>query len=253
MKKDTSWNKAADWYKGMTEDSGSYQQDVILPGLLRLVAPKPGTKILDLGCGTGFFARAFSELGAHVTGLDNSADMIETASNLSKTKNAIKYFVGSADKISMLENNSFDVVTIVLAAQNMEHLDKVFAETARVLKPRGRLCVVLNHPAFRIPKESSWEWTDDQTTQYRRIDKYLSESKQKIIMHPGKSNEYTISFHRPLQVYFKLLNKAGFGVTHFEEWISNRIGPKGKTFTALEQSRKEIPIFLYLEARKIML
>lgn len=252
MKKDTSWDKTATWYKDMTEDTGSYQNDVILPGLLRLVAPKPGTKILDLGCGTGFFARAFADLGAQVTGLDNSADMIDTAGNFPPTKNKIKYLVGSADKLSMIEKNSFDVITIVLAAQNMEHLDRVFSEAARVLKPRGRLCVVLNHPAFRIPKESSWQWTPDQATQYRRVDKYLSEGKQKIVMHPGKSTAYTISFHRPLQVYFKFLGKAGFGVTHLEEWISNRKGPQGKTFAALEQSRKEIPIFLYLEARKIV-
>lgn len=251
MKKDTSWNKAADWYKGMTEDTGSYQQDVILPGLLRLVSPKSGTKILDLGCGTGFFARAFAAVGAQVTGLDNSQDMIATADNFPVGKNPIKYYVGSADKLSMLADSSFDVITIVLALQNMEHIALVLAESARVLKPRGRLSIVLNHPAFRIPKESSWEWTADQATQYRRIDKYLSESKQKIVMHPGKSEAYTISFHRPLQVYFKFLNKAGFGVTHLEEWISNRIGPNGKTFAALEQSRKEIPIFLYLEARKI--
>ncbi len=251
MKKDTSWNKTADWYKGMTEETGSYQQDVILPGMLRLVAPKAGTKILDLGCGTGFFARAFAELGANVTGLDNSSDMIRTAQTFPKSTSPITYFVESADKLTKITDESFDVITIVLALQNMEHITQVLAESARVLKPRGRLCIVLNHPAFRIPKESSWEWTTDQTTQYRRIDKYLSESKQKIIMHPGKSEAYTITFHRPLQIYFKFLSKAGFGVTHLEEWISNRIGPKGKTFAALEQARKEIPIFLYLEARKI--
>jgi hypothetical protein len=51
-------------------------------------------------------------------------------------------------------------------------------------------------------------------------------------------------------VYVKALAKAGFSVTKLEEWISNRQGPKGRTFSALEQSRKEIPLFLFLGANK---
>lgn len=251
MKKDTSWDKAADWYQDMTENTGSYQNDVILPNLLRLVNPQPKQKILDLGCGTGFFARAFAAAGAEVTGLDNSQDMIATASSLNTAEQNITYVHGSADNLQQFPAKKFAVVTIVLAAQNMEKLDKVMTEVARVLTPGGRLCLVLNHPAFRIPKATSWEWTADQKVQFRRVDSYLSESKHKILMHPGTSTEYTISFHRPLQTYIKLLGKAGFGVTRLEEWISNRIGPKGKTFAALEQARKEIPIFLFLEAEKI--
>ena len=250
MKKDTSWDKSADWYQGVTEEAGSYQKEVILPNLLRLINPKPGQKIIDIGCGTGFFARALAEKGAVLTGLDNSADMIKTATTF-KTPDPITYLVGSADNLKLLKNKAYDAALIVLALQNMEHLAKVFNEAARVLKPGGNLYLVLNHPAFRIPKASSWEWTPDQNTQFRRIDKYLSESKQKIVMHPGESSAYTLSFHRPLQTYVKLLGKAGFGVTNLEEWISNRIGPKGKTFAALEQARKEIPLFLFIEAAKI--
>ena len=250
MKKDTSWDKSADWYQGVTEEAGSYQKEVILPNLLRLINPKPGQKIIDIGCGTGFFARALAEKGAVLTGLDNSTDMIKTATTF-KTPDPITYLVGSADNLKLLKNKAYDAALIVLALQNMEHLAKVFNEAARVLKPGGNLYLVLNHPAFRIPKASSWEWTPDQNTQFRRIDKYLSESKQKIVMHPGESSAYTLSFHRPLQTYVKLLGKSGFGVTNLEEWISNRIGPKGKTFAALEQARKEIPLFLFIEAAKI--
>ncbi|MBP7992646.1 MAG: methyltransferase domain-containing protein [Candidatus Magasanikbacteria bacterium] len=251
MKKDTSWDKSADWYHELIEESGSYQKEVILPNLLRLLKPQPGQKIIDLGCGTGFFARAFSEQGALVTGIDNSADMINTAKAFAPTKQPISYSVGSADNLKQIKNNTHDAAVIILAIQNMEQAAKVLSETARVLKPGGRLYLVLNHPTFRVPKASSWEWTGDQSVQFRRIDKYLSESKQKILMHPGVSTEYTVSFHRPLQTYVKLLGKAGLGITNLEEWISNRLGPKGKTFTALEQARKEIPLFMAIEAKKL--
>lgn len=248
MKKDTSWHESAEWYKALlAAGQGTYQTDILLPNLMRLVGPKAGLKILDLGCGTGFFARAFANAGAEVTGLDNGADMIRLAQEESRD---IKYYHGSADNLKQFADASFDAVTIVLALQNMENLSGVINECARVLKVGGSVYLVLNHPAFRVPKNSGWEWNRDRSVQYRRIDTYLSESKQSIQMHPGAAPDaYTVSFHRPLQAYVKILGKANFGVTRLEEWISNRPGPKGRTFAALEQSRKEIPLFLFLEAR----
>jgi trans-aconitate methyltransferase len=48
-------------------------------GLLDLLAPQPGERILDLGCGTGHLTAQIAERGAHVLGLDLSADMIREA------------------------------------------------------------------------------------------------------------------------------------------------------------------------------
>lgn len=48
-------------------------------GVVELLAPQPGERILDLGCGTGDLANEISASGAHVTGMDDSAEMIERA------------------------------------------------------------------------------------------------------------------------------------------------------------------------------
>lgn len=250
MKKDTSWDQSAEWYEDIITEAGSYQQEVILPNLLRLMGLKKGQRVLDVGCGTGFFARAFAATGAEVCGLDNSTDMIAVAKKQG-VGTGIIFTQGTAEDLSAWKNHSFDAVTIILALQNMERADAVMKECARVLKPSGALYVVLNHPAFRVPKESSWGWSPDRSVQFRRVDRYLAESKQRIEMHPGAGpKNYTISFHRPLQTYVKLLHKAGFGLTRLEEWISHRQGPRGKTFAALEQARKEIPLFMFFEAKK---
>ena len=64
MKKDTSWDKSGEWYNNLIEEEGSYQKEIILPNLERLISFKLSLKILDLGCGTGFFARAWQKKGA---------------------------------------------------------------------------------------------------------------------------------------------------------------------------------------------
>ena len=271
-KKNTSWGNVAPWYHNLLKSGqGTFQHDVILPNILRLLDAKSGQTILDLACGPGFFSREFKKSCTKVIGIDIASELIafaKTATAEAGSRNGgkvpgVEFYTASADKIPMVKNKSVDAVTIILSLQNIENMAGVMSECARVLKPQGRLLLVLNHPAFRVPKESAWDWDEAKHIQYRRVDKYLSEARVKIDMHPGLSSEalakedkpgsqpqiFTWSFHRPLQVYVKTLAKAGFVVTKLEEWISNRPGPKGKTFGALEQARKEIPLFLFLEAR----
>lgn len=250
-KKQTSWGNVASWYHNLLRgEKGTYQQDVILPNMVRLLGPKKGQIVLDLACGPGFFAREFTKKGATVIGVDISEELIGFAK---KEVAGVDFFVAAADAMPMVKNESIDAVTIILALQNMESLAAVIAECGRVLKPDGRLLLVLNHPAFRVPKMSEWGWDEARGIQYRRVDAYLSEARVKIDMHPGDDPEvHTWSFHRPLQVYMKALAKEHFCLTRMEEWISNRQGPRGRKFSASERARKEIPLFLFLEARRFI-
>lgn len=254
MNKDkTSWGKVAGWYSDLLEkEEGTYQKGLILPNLVRLMDIKKGELVLDLACGQGFFSRELYKLGAKVTGVDISKELIALAEKIGKEeKIKIEYKVSPADDLGFIKEKSIDKIVIVLAIQNIENVSGVFKECQRVLKPSGKLFLVLNHPAFRIPKQSSWEWDGKSGAQYRRIDQYLSESKIDIQMHPGdKPDEKTISFHRPLQYYFKFLGKNGFAVDRLEEWNSNKKSQPGPRAKAEDKIRKEIPIFMFLEAIK---
>jgi len=244
----TSWGQVADWYDDLIEKEGSYQKEVILPNLLRLLDLKKGEIVLDLACGTGFFSREYFKKGAKVIGADIGSELIKLAKE--NSPQGIEYQISSADKLS-LKNNSVDKITIVLAIQNIADAQAVFKECQRVLKPGGALFLVLNHPAFRVPKESDWGWDEENKIQYRRVDKYLSESKVKIIMHPGSNpSSHTFSFHRPLQYYFKSLSKNNFCVHRLEEWVSNKKTAAGPRAVAENRSRAEIPLFLFMEAIK---
>lgn len=246
---DTSWSKSAQWYDELLGQAGTYQKELILPNLLRLMNLKKGERVLDLACGQGFFAREFFKTGANVIATDISKELISLAQKNSP-KN-IEFHVAPAHDLKFITSQSIDKTVIVLALQNIENTKEVLQECARVLKSGALLFVVMNHPAFRIPKASAWGWDEDEKVQFRRIDEYLSESKVKIQMHPGdKPSEHTVSFHRPLQFYFKMLTKADFAVTGLEEWNSHRRSQAGPRAKAEDKARKEIPLFLCLVAQR---
>jgi ubiquinone/menaquinone biosynthesis C-methylase UbiE len=169
------------------------------------------------------------------------------------TKSGIEYHVASADDLYMIKNGSCDIVVCILALQNIENLQKTFDEVSRVLTKSGRFIFVLNHPSFRNPRVTHWGYDEESDTQYRRVDEYMSESHIKIDMTPGstKDKKFTVSFHRPLQVYVKALTKHGFAITRLEEWVSHKESEKGPKKKAEDRARKEIPLFMCVEAKKL--
>lgn len=272
----TSWGGVSGWYDELLEKrEGTYQKDVILPNLMRMIGPVKGMNILDLACGQGFFARELAkakDAPAKVFGADIAKELIEIAkANPDAVTRKIEYHVTPSNSLPFLADKSIDLITVVLAIQNIEDLAGTMQECARVLRPAtetspgGRLFIVLNHPAFRIPKRSSWQWDHVSEPgkgapgaghQYRRIDAYMSESRERIDMTPGEdkmtSKKFTVSFHRPLQVYFKALTKAGFNVARLEEWVSHKNSVAGPRAEEENRIRKEIPMFLTLEGRRVL-
>lgn len=289
--KKTSWGKVADWYDEYLEDDDSYQKKVILPNLMRVLDPKPREMILDIACGQGYFTEEVAIRGADVVGFDTSPELIRKAEyrlRAEKIQNA-RVFTGSADDMSSIPTSSIDNAICVLAAQNIQELDAMFGEAARVLKRAkaqdrvgiaihnnkggkkssdykdipsfkgGRLILVLNHPAFRIPRGSDWHYEDKahdphMGDQGRVVYQYLSEGKITIDMNPGIPKEktrekvYTVSYHRPLQVFVKWLTKHGFAITRIEEWASHKMSANGPRAAAEDTARKEIPLFMCIEA-----
>lgn len=249
---DTSWNKVASWYDDLlSTDPDSYQSKVIVPNLLRVLDLKKGEEVYDLACGQGYFAGLFARNGAKVVASDLSKKLISIATE--KLSKEIKFYVTSAEKAPFIKDKSIDTVVVVLAIQNIENVSGVFAECKRILKDGGRVVLVLNHPAFRVPQGSDWYFGDG--VQSRIVSKYLSESKVSIDMTPGekdvKKKVKTISFHRSMQYYMKIFSKNGFAITRLEEWISHKQSQAGPRQKAEDTARKEIPMFMCVEVKKI--
>lgn len=236
----------AAWYGQYLEDEDSYQSQVILPQLLRILEIKAGETILDLACGTGFFSEVFHAEGARVIGIDIAPELIALAQQ--HASKDISFSIAPAHKLGVVKDGIVDKTVIVLAIQNIKEIKEMLDECKRVLKPGGSIVIVMNHPAYRVPGGSSWGWDEKTDQQYRRVDQYLSEKTVEIAMHPGKDpHQKTVSFHRSLQYYTKLARNAGFAMTRLEEWISHKTSETGPRQKAEDRVRKEISLFLMLE------
>lgn len=242
----------ADWYDQLVGEAGSeYHREVVLPGVLRLLAPQPGQRAVDIACGQGVLCRILHERGVNVTGIDAAAELVRAARERGPA--AIDYRVGDARALDALPAGAFDAASCVLAIQNIHPIQPVFAGAARLLKPMGRLVLVMMHPCFRGPKETSWGWDAEQQVQYRRVDRYLLPRKTPIVTHPGKDpGQYTWTFHKPIESYVKSLRNAGLLIDAIEEWPSHKTSTGAGPRPAAENvARKEVPMFMAVRAVKV--
>jgi ubiquinone/menaquinone biosynthesis C-methylase UbiE len=102
--------------------------------LTRLLAA--GTKVLEIGCGTGYFSKEIVRTGADITAIDISPDLLSVAAK-KLTANNIVFKVENAYAMSF-ENNSFD---FIIGSSVLHHLDvkQALLECRRTLKPGGTL------------------------------------------------------------------------------------------------------------------
>ncbi|MBX3357539.1 MAG: methyltransferase domain-containing protein [Phycisphaeraceae bacterium] len=254
----TSWEAVAGWYDQMHERGNDHYQQVILPGVLRLLQPDRGQQILDVACGQGILSRHLAALGVHATGVEASPSLVELARQRGSGAEGVPppaYLVGDARDLSSLGPDRFDAAACVMALGNIEPLEPVMKGVADALKPGGRFVFVVSHPAFRAAGQTSWGWDDAAKLQFRRVDGYLSAGQKEIEMHPGRRAQgaggaTTWSFHRPIQTYVRTLIAAGFLIQALEEWPGQRTSEPGPRAKAENRARREIPLFLGIRAVK---
>jgi len=102
--------------------------------------------VLSVGCGPAIVESALSERGFHVTGLDISQEALDRAPD------KIRTVAASAEDMPFPES-CFDAVIYVASLQFIEDYRKAMKKTARVLRPKGRLIVMLLNPESGFFKE----------------------------------------------------------------------------------------------------
>jgi SAM-dependent methyltransferase len=111
------------------------QNHKLFDELLDLTATGPGTRLLDIACGSGYAAALAAVRGAEVTGVDITPALLEIARERTPKGTFLE---GEMDELP-LPDSQFDVVTCVNGFQFALDPAQAFAEGARVLVSGGRL------------------------------------------------------------------------------------------------------------------
>lgn len=99
--------------------------------VVELLAPRPGERILDLGCGDGALTEKLVAMGCDIVGVDGSAAQVEAARS-----RGLDARVGNGEALAV--DGPFDAVFSNAAMHWMRHADAVIAGVWNVLRPGGR-------------------------------------------------------------------------------------------------------------------
>ena len=121
--------------------------------------PKPGEKILDVGCGSGVFASRMTELGAKVTAVDSNKKVVDYGTE-HFARDGLEFRLGLLDELD-LADDSYDAAACLEVVEHVfaEQADKLLADLRRILRPGGRL--LMTTPNYR----GLWplvEWASDR-------------------------------------------------------------------------------------------
>ncbi|MGQ7861822.1 class I SAM-dependent methyltransferase [Pseudomonas sp. 32A] len=211
------------------------------PALQAMLPPVPGLKVVDLGCGYGWFSRWAQEQGAEqVLGLDVSQKMLARAKEMTSSS-AITYGIADLEKLD-LPNAAFDLAYSSLAFHYIVDLKGLFARIHQALVPGGRLVFSIEHPIFMAPRQPGW-LIDEQGRKSWPVDSYQLEG-------PRVTNwlaEGVIKQHRTVGTLLTLLIQAGFTLSHVDEWGPSEADLKARPALAEELER---PMMLLVAAHR---
>lgn len=218
------WNDAALKYTEDQEDSEYAESNK------RIVKTRfehfSGQKILDLGCGYGFYTDYFRSIGANAIGVDASEKMLEIAR---KRYPLAEFLAMDITKPLAFEKKQFDIVFSNQVFMDIENIDNVFSECNRVLKTGGILYYSIVHPAFY---DCHWLKDENGYRYAKAIEKYIEPYQ-----FTNKFWGETEHFHRPLSYYLNVASKNGFVLKQTTEPVSY----DGKN------KNSDLPLFFFAE------
>jgi SAM-dependent methyltransferase len=209
------------------------------PAMRALLPQIEGARVLDLGCGFGWFSRWAREAGAaQVTGVDVSANMLARA-RADTADQAIVFQQADLETYAP-PSASFDLIYSSLALHYVSDLAGLISRIAAGLVAGGRLVVSVEHPIYTAPWRPGWTTNEDGGRTWP-IDRYNLEGPRITDwLAPG-----VVKYHRMLGTWLNRLIAAGLRVDHVEDW-----GPTDALLDARPDlaSERDRPMFLIIAA-----
>src|SRR4051812_45207326 len=182
------------------------------PSLRDMLPPLAGLRVVDLGCGFGWFCRwAAAQGAASVLGVDLSERMLERAVR-ETTDPVVRYHRADLDAVE-LAPAAFDLAYSSLTLHYLPDLDQVLAGVRAALAPGGRLVASVEHPVYTAPSSPGFVPRPAGRPVWP-LDGYLRPGPRTTDwLAPG-----VVKHHRTVEGYVGGLLGAGFTLTGLQEW-----------------------------------
>jgi SAM-dependent methyltransferase len=207
------------------------------PSLRAMLPPLAGLRVVDLGCGFGWFCRwAAAQDAASVLGLDVSKRMLERAVR-ETTDPRVTYRRADLDAVD-LGPGGFDVAYSSLTLHYLPDVDRVLAGVRRALGPGGVLVASVEHPIYTAPSAPGFVPGASGRPVWP-LDRYLDRgSRVTDWLAPG-----VVKYHHTVGDYVSGMLRAGFTLTALEEW-----GPTDEQVAEHPEwaGERERPLFMLL-------
>ena len=219
------WNNQAEvWAEGIRGGKDVFRDLFSLPAFVEFIGDIKGKRVLDVGCGEGSNTRVFAKLGACITAIDISSNMIDIAQEEeNKHPLDINYQTASWTDLDAFKDKSFDVVLSTMALMDGPGYEKALQEFHRVLKSNGKLFFSITHPCFLPPGFTTLKDENGVCTN-RVVGNYFKEGPWEftwnLSKNPDKSDSQKItsmSYHRTLSTYINNILAAGFVLKKIRE------------------------------------
>jgi SAM-dependent methyltransferase len=182
------------------------------PFLLSWCQPIDGKRVLDLGCGEGYFSRQLKQQGAaYVEGVDIAREMIAGASAAEESEPlGIHYRVSDAAEFSGMQDEVFDLAVAVFLFNyvDQEKMTKIMKGVFRVLRRGGRFIFSVPHPMFPFLHEELPPF------HFRRNGAGYFSGRNELfegrIWRRDGTDLPVRCVHKTIDDYFKALAEAGF-------------------------------------------
>lgn len=218
-----------------------------VPYILELAGDVRGKKVLDAGCGGGFYSLWLCKNGAKVLGIDSSEQMMRIAKEKASRKRIdVKFRIGDVTNLRV-ENEMFDPVLSTLVLMDVDEYDKAVGEIVRVTRKGADIVISVQHP---ILTAGDWERESGQK-QFRQLDDYFMEKELETAWENEREERVSFKYyHRSLQAYVQPFLERRCVLT-------NLIEPYPHEAYKLMNSReyedtKRIPHFIIFKLRKIV-
>lgn len=171
-----------------------------------------GRRIVDLGCGFGWFARWARTQGAsHVLGLDLSENMLARA-RADTHHPAVEYARADLETLE-LSAASFDFAYSSLTFHYIEDFGRLARTVFRALTPGAHFVFTIEHPIYMASTRPGWMTREDGARTWP-VDHYAMEGARTT----DWLAEGVVKQHRTLGTTLNALIAAGFAIRQVEEW-----------------------------------